>query len=311
MTGKFTQNVHNLGYAAGQSLHRFYLFATDKTSSACTISDFFHSLNLSEYNIPSLKSSLSSLSPNITNINLSSSTLLHSLLQTALTLPNRYRVWWLNLLHSDPLHVLVETLLIVMCIVLVVLQRRADWRFSQERKKGAPTTEEEEELINEWKSNKRKLLGGKEGRRREGRAIGVQPRIGNGDTVTESSSSSSGLIIDKIENGKLYLAKESKLGRSGNAYISQKKNKDIPESVLNFATLDYLSSSSSSMLRAVASNSLAHYGCGSCGPRGVSWDSGFSFLLFLLFIMQCNKNLPTPLALLLEVLRYNRCTFGS
>ena len=277
MTGKFTQNVHNLGYAAGQSLHRFYLFATDKTSSACTISDFFHSL-LSEYNnnIPSFKSSLSSLSPNITNINLSY-TLLHSLLQTALTLPNRYRVWWVNLLHSDPLHVLVETLLIVMCIVLVVLQRRADWRFSQERKKGAPTTEEEEELINEWKSNKRKLLGGKEGRRREGRAIGVQPRIGNGDIVTESSSS--GLIIDKIENGKLYLAKESKLGRSGNTYISQKKNKDLPESVLNFATLDYLSSSSSSMLRSVASNSLARYGCGSCGPRGVSWDS--SFFLFV------------------------------
>lgn len=77
-----------------------------------------------------------------------------------LALPNRYRIWWLNLLHSDPLHVLVETLLIVMCIALVVLQRRADWRFSQERKKGAPTDEEEEELIREWKEEKRKPLGG-------------------------------------------------------------------------------------------------------------------------------------------------------
>jgi len=260
MSGKFTQNVHNLGYAAGQSLHHFYLFTTttNKTSSSCTISDF-HSF-LSEYNISTLKSSL----PNVTNIDISST--LNSLLQTILTLPNRYRIWWINLLHSDPLHVLVETLLIVMCIILVVLQRRADWRFSQERKRGAPTKEEEEELINEWKS-KRKLLGGKEGRRREGRAIGVQPRIGN-DIVTTGTS---GLIIDKIENGKLYLAKESKLG-SGSNYISQKKNKDIPESVRNFATLDYLSSSSSAVLRSVASNSLAHYGCGSCGPRGVSSD---------------------------------------
>ena len=62
----------------------------------------------------------------------------------------------------------------------------------------------------------------------------------------------SGLIIDKIENGKLYLSNESKL--------SETTHTALPESVLNFATLDYLSSSSSSKLRQVASASLAHYG---------------------------------------------------
>jgi hypothetical protein len=47
-----------------------------------------------------------------------------------------------------------------MCIVLVILQRRADWRFDQERKRYKPTKDEEEELINEWKMERRKPLGG-------------------------------------------------------------------------------------------------------------------------------------------------------
>ncbi|EED87196.1 predicted protein, partial [Thalassiosira pseudonana CCMP1335] len=37
---------------------------------------------------------------------------------------------------------------------------------------------------------------------------------------------------------------------------------------LNFATHDYLSTSSSPTLRQTALSSLSHYGCGSCGPRG-------------------------------------------
>ena len=36
------------------------------------------------------------------------------MLETLLTLPNWYRLWWLNLLQSNPFHVLVETLLIVL-----------------------------------------------------------------------------------------------------------------------------------------------------------------------------------------------------
>ena len=270
MTGKFTQNVHSLGYAAGQSLHKLFLLTNtndndDKTLlfSVCSITDL--TSNLQNYTLSNI---INDISSTLSSISLQSSTTssLQSLLQQILTLPNRYRIWWINLLHSDPLHVLVETLLIVMCIALVVLQRRADWRFNQERTNSAPTKEEEEELINEWKL-KRKALGGKEGKRREGyRAIGVQPRLVRDTTTTNINSNSVGsvLVVEKIEGSKLYLSNESKVSFN----FANTNDKDLPTSVLNFATLDYLSSSSSQTLRQVASQSLSHYGCGSCGPRG-------------------------------------------
>ena len=259
MTGKFTQNVHSLGYTAGQTIHSLYLFLTSTSNNndapSSSLLNFSNNLQLKSYNLTTLKSIISNISTTSLNYTNISPT---SLLQTILSIPHRYKKWWLNLLHSDPLHVLVETLLLFVVITLVVIQRRADWNFSQERKKSAPTANEEEELINEWKHTKRKLLGGKEGKKREGRAIGVQPRImgnnGGGDVVNGGSGIGSGLVIDKIENGKLYLSNESKL------VSSEMQQQNLPESVLNFATLDYLSSSSSSKLRQVASASLAHYG---------------------------------------------------
>ena len=255
MTGKFTQNVHSLGYTAGQTIHSLYLFLTSTSNNddaPSSLLNFSNNLQLKSYNLTTLKSMITNISTatslNYTNISPT------SLLQTLLSIPNRYKKWWLNLLHSDPLHVLVETLLLFVVITLVVIQRRADWNFTQERKKSAPTANEEEELINEWKHTKRKLLGGKEGKKREGRAIGVQPRLMGEVGISGSGYGGIGigLVIDKIVNGKLYLSNDSKL--------SETTQTALPESVLNFATLDYLSSSSSSKLRQVASASLAHYG---------------------------------------------------
>ena len=256
MTGKFTQNVHSLGYTVGQTIHSLYLFLSSSfnNDAPSSLLNFSNNLQSKSYNLTTLKSMISNISTstslNYTNISPT------SLLQTILSIPNRYKKWWLNLLHSDPLHVLVETLLLFVVITLVLIQRRADWNFTQERKKSAPTADEEEELINEWKHTKRKLLGGKEGKKKEGRAIGVQPRImGNSGGISNGGYGvGSGLVIDKIENGKLYLSTESKVVNS------EMQQQDLPESVLNFATLDYLSSSSSSKLRQVASASLAHYG---------------------------------------------------
>ena len=164
-------------------------------------------------------------------------------------LPNRYRIWWWNLLQSDPLHVLVETLLIVACIVLVVLQRRADWRFSQERKKGAPTEKDIEHLLKDWKENGRKpLVSRKEGT--------ITARSGGESKYLEAGN---GLVVDKIEGSRLFLDLE---------LSKEKNNCKLPQSALNFATLDYIATSSSPMLRKTALDALKHYGCGSCGPRG-------------------------------------------
>ncbi len=145
---------------------------------------------------------------------------------------------------------LVETLLIVACIILVVLQRRADWRFSQEREKGAPTDKDIELLLKDWKENGRKpLVSRKEGT--------ITARSGRGEN--KYLEVGSGLVVDKIEGSRLFLDLE---------LSKEKNNCKLPQSVLNFATLDYIATSSSPILRKTALDALKHYGCGSCGPRG-------------------------------------------
>ena len=134
---------------------------------------------------------------------------------------------------------------------------------SQERKKGAPTDSEIDELLLEWKNEKRKPLGNS-----KERAIGSGS--GKGKTVEVGT----GLVVDKIEGSRLYYHNHEEEGEEAN--LSSNKSDATTtmnettssKSALNFATLDYLSTTSSNSLRSVAKHALSHYGCGSCGPRG-------------------------------------------
>ena len=234
MSGKFTTHVFNLGFSSGRAIHNLIVDA--KSSSA---------------HWPTLSEVCSIASIDSTSIKLSSvKSAFASLISFLSQLPKRYRIWWWDLLQSDPLHVLVETLLIVACITLVILQRRADWRFSQERKKGVPTDKDVEELLKDWKENGRKpLVSRKEGT--------ITARTGRGES--KSLQVGSGLVVEKVEGSRLFLDVE----------LSKAKNNcKLPQSVLNFATLDYLATSSSASLRNTALDALEYYGCGSCGPRG-------------------------------------------
>mmetsp|Transcript_27700 Transcript_27700/g.43579 ORF Transcript_27700/g.43579 Transcript_27700/m.43579 type:complete len:609 (+) Transcript_27700:127-1953(+) len=234
MAGKFTQHVFNLGFSSGRAIHKLLLDARSSSAHWPSPSEVYCIGN-----------------PNISSIQLSSIQSVFTYVVSFLSqLPNRYRIWWWNLLQSDPLHVLVETLLIVACIVLVVLQRRADWRFSQERKKGAPTDKDIEHLLKDWKENGRKpLVSRKEGT--------ITARSGWGES--KCLEAGSGLVVEKIEGSRLFLDLE---------LSKEKNNCKLPQSVLNFATLDYIATSSSPILRKTALDALKHYGCGSCGPRG-------------------------------------------
>lgn len=233
VAGKFTQHVFNLGFTSGRAIHNILLDARSYSA---------HWPSLSDLTIPNIDMSII----NIATIQ----SLVGYIVSFVSQLPNRYRKWWWNLLQSDPLHVLVETLLIVACITLVVLQRRADWRFSQERKKGAPTDKEIEELLQEWKENGRKPLVS----RKEGTITARSGLLGK-----QSLEVGNGLVVDKVVGSKLFL--HTKLSK-------EKNNCKVPESVLNFATLDYIATSSSQILRKTALDALNQYGCGSCGPRG-------------------------------------------
>ncbi|KAL3823158.1 hypothetical protein ACHAXA_010414 [Cyclostephanos tholiformis] len=267
MTGKFAKNVHDLGVAAGRTLRRLLPPLDDLYSHPSSSS------SSSSWRYPSMVVALGRrwagynyrhgvpIPDDIIDASSDHGTPHYLLLlpsralDALLTLPGRYRSWWLDLLHSNPLHVLVETMLIVMCVILVVLQRRADWRFGQEKMKFKPTREEEDELIDEWKSERRRALGGLGGRGR-----------GDGEVGT-------GSVVAGIDGSRLLLLqrrddRNAPDDDDRDDGISTKAPSPPTTSVLNFATLDPLSSSSSVVLRDVARRSLSHYGCGSCGPRG-------------------------------------------
>mmetsp|Transcript_18345 Transcript_18345/g.41563 ORF Transcript_18345/g.41563 Transcript_18345/m.41563 type:complete len:652 (+) Transcript_18345:172-2127(+) len=177
---------------------------------------------------------------------------------TISTIPSLYASWWTNLLLSDPFHVAVEALLVVMCLVLLLLQRRSDWRFSQERKKGAPTEKEIDELLKDWKEFGRRPLGGN-----------IERNIGARTENEAGALAGTGLVVEKIEGSYIYLhSGRQGLERGSLRIVGDHSPSKLPKAVLNFATFDYLATSSSAYLRGVAKSSLSVYGCGSCGPRG-------------------------------------------
>ncbi len=122
---------------------------------------------------------------------------------------------------------------------------------------GKLAEKEIEELLKEWKECGRKPLGDPS-----------STTIGGASNDPETDVGS-GIIVDKIEGGRLFIHPESK------PYSDRVPNddaidesKEFPSSVLNFATLDYLGNSSSPLIRQTALDALKKYGCGSCGPRG-------------------------------------------
>lgn len=68
--------------------------------------------------------------------------------------PLWYSTWWMDLLRNDPVHVFVETTLLL-SVLYMFLSRTQDW---QESKKDKLTKQEEDELIKEWKENGRAPL---------------------------------------------------------------------------------------------------------------------------------------------------------
>lgn len=164
-----------------------------------------------------------------------------------------------------------------------------------ERKKGAPNEEEVKELLREWKEEKRRPLAGDGGSGTgddHGTIGGTKKRKGSKD---KDGGGMSGLVVEKIVGSRLYFESESfqsynndndnttnndkdfdkennNASTTTTSNLSTKTNStsndNMPPSALNFATHDYLSTTSSPTLRTVARTALHHYGCGSCGPRG-------------------------------------------
>jgi serine palmitoyltransferase len=156
--------------------------------------------------------------------------------------PVWYKAWWLKLLNDDPVHVIVETTLLVAIVYFLLSRRSQDWK-EQQREKLSPA--EEEELLKEWKERHRQPI------------VPPKPKLG---VINEQVSSSPGekVVIYKTDGREMVI-------RDG---------VDGSRSVLNFATFDFLGMQADKLpdgerhpVKTASLEALNRYGCGSCGPR--------------------------------------------
>jgi serine palmitoyltransferase len=160
------------------------------------------------------------------------------------SLPSLYKEWWLNLVTKDPVHVLVETTLLLSVLYMLISQKNRDWR--QDRKERL-TKAEEEALLQQWKDHER---------------VELAP------------------TSDSIDNNAPHNMPHDVIVHAVNGRTMDIQQGDDGEvrTVLNFATHDFLGMSSSTLdetengpgvaVKNASREALGHYGCGSCGPRG-------------------------------------------
>ncbi|GAX13909.1 serine palmitoyltransferase [Fistulifera solaris] len=180
--------------------------------------------------------------------------------------PVLYKEWWLNLVANDPIHVLVETTLII-AIVYFLVSRSKDWKASDEKEK--LTAKEENELLYDWKQNIRAPLAPKVQHQPEyavihktdGRTITLQVNVSSSMSASSVSTDSTP-VTNNVSTEDAF---------KGGATRASENTHPAPEfkTVLNFGTSDYLGrSASNSLIKEAALKALDKYGCGSCGPRG-------------------------------------------
>lgn len=151
-----------------------------------------------------------------------------------------YADWWWNLVAKDPVHVFVETTLLISVVLMIVLQKSKDWR---DDSKEQLTESEKEQLLQQWKEHERHDLA---------------PPLNAGRTSNIPN------VVVHANHGRTMEIREGDDGEL--------------RTVLNFATCDFLGMASSSLttdddgpgvaVKNASREALGHYGCGSCGPRG-------------------------------------------
>lgn len=175
----------------------------------------------------------------------------HEVLQFLAAFPKMYRQWWWNLVEKDPMHVLVETTLLV-TIVYIIMSRNTEGYKNNTKER--LTKAEEEELLWEWKHQLRAPLAPAQGESKDESSVGdfqvvVQKQEGKWLTVTTNNSN---------------------LVHKDNQRPRRKDSKDTVKefTVLNFCNFDFLGMQMSQDIRQASTDAMKKYGCGSCGPRG-------------------------------------------
>mmetsp|Transcript_49732 Transcript_49732/g.120553 ORF Transcript_49732/g.120553 Transcript_49732/m.120553 type:complete len:650 (-) Transcript_49732:166-2115(-) len=72
--------------------------------------------------------------------------------------PLMYKTWWLNLVENDPLHVFVETTLLISIVYMILSRNTEGYKSNNKQSADRLTPQEQEELLWEWKHKLRSPL---------------------------------------------------------------------------------------------------------------------------------------------------------
>lgn len=135
------------------------------------------------------------------------------------------------MVSNDPVHVLVETTLIVSILYMFVSARKKDWKAYQKEKL---TKAEEDELLREWRNNRAPL---------------APPGI--------SKSAIPPVVVHQ------------QLGRTMEVEVAHEKKTVLNFATFDFLGMGVGETvDNKNPVKEVSRKALAKYGCGSCGPRG-------------------------------------------
>jgi serine palmitoyltransferase len=164
-------------------------------------------------------------------------------------LPYIYKEWWWNLVTNDPIHVAVETTLLVSVVYMSILSRNKDYRSLSQRHEGL-SSKEQEDLLQEWKESRSEL---------------APVQVIHKDPIVVHAFHGRTMEVEYNNNNNNNTSSTTSTTKSNNVKQSQQNS---ITTVVNMATYDFLSMASNKLLKDASREALQKYGCGSCGPRG-------------------------------------------
>ncbi len=239
-----TQNVYNLGHVAGQTIHKL---ASDHNASGRSASS-------------PLTLIISLIESFLVAVEHGGWRGIFRLLGSMFT---SYKTWWLNLVQKDPVHVLIETLLISFLAYLLLYQKKKDYRRKMQDRL---SDDEIRDLLTDWKENGRVPLSADRDTMMNGAGD-----VADIEKKTKRSPMGD-VIIERMSGSKVDIS----MGDGKNS-SSRPRSPSSKRTVLNFATHDFLGSACPAkkdastdvdVIKEAAIEALSKYGCGSCGPRG-------------------------------------------
>ena len=172
-------------------------------------------------------------------------------------------------MKQDPVHVLIETLLVSFLVYLLFHQKKKDRR---KKMQDRLTDAEIQDLLEDWKKNGRLPLSAGVSNGNDGDGDGG----GDGDIVNRNPtrpkrSPMDDVIIEQMRGSKLTLS----IRNPSDANVNNSKKPTKTFTALNFANFDFLGMScpnpdifTKDVVKEASILALSKYGCGSCGPRG-------------------------------------------